>query len=273
MSRVHFANLTPGSESPMSDQSNSSFDTRNEGDLLQLTPAETILFQKSNGNELVGNVEILNVSKKPVTYKIKTTAPDKFRVRPSSGTLSPNKSAIINVVLQKGHQIQPLNRDKFLVMCIALPNDAQTADEITNLWKNVNASSTDVEQHRLKCAMPTNITTAIINNNENGDYYPDLVDSNSVMMMVNQMQSSNNGINGMGTNSTSSRQTASQQVHLQTTVSQLNDTVHRLESQVKFNQTLQWITIFVFLLLSIAIVYILKIEIQNSNSLYCIDNK
>jgi hypothetical protein len=66
---------------------------------------------------------------------------------------------------------------------------------------------------------------------------------------------------------------SNQTAHLQTTISQLNDTVHRLEQQVKFNQTLQWISIFLFFLLSIAIVYILKSEIQNSNSQYCIDNK
>lgn len=40
------------------------------GDLLHLSPSETILFQKSTNNEFVGNVEILNVYKKPVTYKV-----------------------------------------------------------------------------------------------------------------------------------------------------------------------------------------------------------
>lgn len=39
-------------------------------DMLQLSPAETIIFQKNTSNELVGNVHILNVSKKAVTYKV-----------------------------------------------------------------------------------------------------------------------------------------------------------------------------------------------------------
>lgn len=98
--------------------------------------------------------------------QIKTTAPDKFRVRPSSGTLSPNNSATINVVIQKNQQIHPLNKDKFLVMCMSLPeNDSMTAEEIANMWKEVTANNPDVEQHRLKCTMPANVTTAIINNN------------------------------------------------------------------------------------------------------------
>lgn len=120
--------------------------------MLSLTPAETILFQKTNSNEFAGNVEITNVSKKPITYKVKTTAPDKFRVRPSSGTLSPSNSATINVIIQKG-QALPINKDKFLVMCMSLPDgESLTNEEITNLWKEVSATS-DVEQHRLKCAI------------------------------------------------------------------------------------------------------------------------
>lgn len=52
-------------------------------------------------------------------------------------------------------------------MCMSLPEgEPLTADEITNMWKEVTAASPDVEQHRLKCALPVNVTTAIINNND-----------------------------------------------------------------------------------------------------------
>lgn len=39
--------------------------------MLQLTPAETIMFQKNNNNEYFGNVEIVNISKKALTYKVR----------------------------------------------------------------------------------------------------------------------------------------------------------------------------------------------------------
>lgn len=64
---------------------------------------------------------------------------------------------------------------------------------------------------------------------------------------------------------------AANQQHYQATVSQLRETVNQLNNQVKNQQSLQWITIFVFVMISIAMVYILKMEIQNSNSQYCID--
>lgn len=54
-------------------------------------------------------------------------------------------------------------------MCMALPEgESQTNDEIANMWKEITAASPEVEQHRLKCTMPVNVTTAIINNNLDG---------------------------------------------------------------------------------------------------------
>ena len=76
-------------------------------------------------------------------------------------------SANINVVIQKGQLVLPVSKDKFLVMCMALPDgEPLSADEIANMWKEVTANSPEVEQHRLKCTMPANITTAIINNTD-----------------------------------------------------------------------------------------------------------
>lgn len=44
-------------------------------------------------------------------------------------------------------------------MCMALPDgESLTNDEIANLWKEVTAASSDVEQHRLKCAIAPNIS-------------------------------------------------------------------------------------------------------------------
>jgi hypothetical protein len=95
--------------------------------------------------------------------QVKTTAPDKFRVRPSSGTISSLQTASISVIVQKGQMLQPMNKDKFLVMCMPLPEDNPlTTDEISNLWKGVNAGSPEVEQHRLKCTVPTSVAASLI---------------------------------------------------------------------------------------------------------------
>lgn len=42
-------------------------------------------------------------------------------------------------------------------MCMSFPDgESLTNDEITNLWKEVNTNS-NVEQHRLKCAINNDI--------------------------------------------------------------------------------------------------------------------
>lgn len=124
--------------------------------MLLLNPEEIIHFAKS-GNEMVGIVTITNIVETPVTYKvsifnsfcfafhklknhllqIKTTSPEKFRVRPSTGVLAPGTSSSINVVLVQGNNtLATLSKDKFLVMCMELGADSNTStQDITELWK------------------------------------------------------------------------------------------------------------------------------------------
>lgn len=248
--KVHFANLSP-QDSPMNESSNSNFESVEGEKMLRVYPQTIIAFTKS-GNELIGNVEIHNNDQKTITYKIKTTAPDKFRVRPSSGVLVPGEGITINVVLQQGLQINTISREKFLVMCMPLGNDASKTHDLAELWKNTPVSSASVEQHRLKCALPANL------------------DDSS---MRNGMPPYGNGAGGGDMYGAGVGSVAfggdKQLSHVQQAVSQLNNTTLRLESEIKFNQTLQWISLVLILLLSIAIVYILKIEIKNTASEYC----
>lgn len=77
-------------------------------------------------------------------FQIKTTSPEKFRVRPSTGVLAPGNSANINVVLQPGHNVTLLlNKDKFLVMCMELDDANATQQDIAELWK-VSRSQTEM---------------------------------------------------------------------------------------------------------------------------------
>lgn len=186
-------------------------------------------------------------------------------------------SANINVVIQKGQQIQPINKDKFLVMCMALPDgEPLTSDEIADMWKLVTANSPEVEQHRLKCVMPVNVTTAIINNADSTGMSGNIIYLYAlrkflVLFLESYVESIALGSLNMAHNGTKQSGSLNQQQHLQATISQLNENVNQLSQQTKSLQSLQWITIFLFIMFSIAIVYILKMEIQNSNSQYCID--
>lgn len=237
----------------MNESINAKFESNGDGEMLRIVPQNSIAFTKS-GTELVGNVEIYNIDARPVTYKIKTTAPEKFRVRPSTGVLSPGANITINVVLLQSQQMNTLNREKFLVMCMSLGNDMSTAShDLAELWKNTSANSASVEQHRLKCSLPINMDDGSMRNGlglyggPGGDMYGAGV-----------------GLVGGGGDKQFS--------NFHQVLSQLADSTNRMEAQVKFNRTLQWILLGLMLLLSIAIVYILKAEIRDSAAHYCVEH-
>lgn len=246
--KVHFAN-TNSTDSQMTELVNPGVENHVEGEMLRVMPH--IVFTKT-GNELSGNVEIVNIDSKPITYKIKTTAPDKFRVRPSTGVLSPHAKVTVNVTLQQSQHINSLNREKFLVMCMSLSHDMSTnSHDLAELWRNISATDASVEQHRLRCALPSNIDETSL--------------PNSIHTYGNAAGDS------FGTGGAFSLGESDKQMsRFQQVVSQLNDTTHRMEATIKFNQTLQWISIGLLLVLSIAIVYILKVEIKNSTVQHCL---
>lgn len=262
--------------------------------MLRLSPTEAIQFVKS-GHDMVGTVDITNIVQHPVTYKIKTTSPDKFRVRPSSGVLAPGANNSINVVLLQGpnNAQSTLVKDKFLVMCMELSPDASTsAQDITELWKvgrsflqmddvcvqckppflylcvqNTPSSSAQVEQHRLKCWPSSGTAT----------YTTEMGARNGSVALNGHSFEFSGPVPARHLEATV-RVPCTHIVLMfayrfcyTTQIAQLADSTVRLEAQVKFGQTLQWITMLVFLCLAIAIVYILKMEIKSSAVDYCIN--
>lgn len=66
---------------------------------------------------------------------MKTTSPEKFRVRPSAGCLAPGGHATITVTLLPGFHFGGLFKDKFLVMSMPVASIDLSAQELTELWK------------------------------------------------------------------------------------------------------------------------------------------
>ncbi|XP_059610439.1 motile sperm domain-containing protein 2-like isoform X2 [Phlebotomus argentipes] len=239
--KVHFAKLSP-TESPMSEQHGSSFTEKgNAGDEMLRVVQDTLLFNKT-GNDYSGSVEIINIDLKPITYKVKTTAPDKFRVRPSSGVLAPGSSMTVNVVLVPGCQLSALSREKFLVMCMALGADKQTnSQDIAELWKNTPSHSHLVEQHKLKCLLPG-------------------------LSHVSEVSFKNGTAFSGSSGSDSDRQIS----HLVQTVHELNDTVARLDSRLKKNQMLFFLALLAIASFCVATLYIVKGSIEEHGMGYCV---
>ncbi|KAJ8706633.1 hypothetical protein PYW07_012711 [Mythimna separata] len=121
------------------------------GEMLRLVPNDTILF-KTDGDEISGQFAITNMDESAVSFKIRTTAPEKFRVRPSSGTLASGASQTVLIVVQPGIQLRTVTKDRFLVMSIQIPKTDLTPKELTEIWQASTGSKTD--EYRLKCQFP-----------------------------------------------------------------------------------------------------------------------
>ncbi|XP_043248458.1 motile sperm domain-containing protein 2-like [Colletes gigas] len=221
--KVHFAE-----GSPITEQSPSNFgDQTNEEECLSIEP-KTITFNKT-GNEIAGTITLKNITAdKPLSYKIKTTSPEKFRVRPSTGVLLPQEQRVVSVVLQPGYNLRGLlHNDRFLVMCLPLKDANILPQELVALWKD----EIPTEQHKLRCC--------------DGE-----TESNEIQKS-HSMLSSGISENGRTKDTLFYR------------ISQLEKSNAKLHSDIIFLKYLLLFSIIIVILMAAMVVYILRIDIQN----------
>uniref|UniRef100_A0A4W6CK87 Motile sperm domain containing 2 n=1 Tax=Lates calcarifer TaxID=8187 RepID=A0A4W6CK87_LATCA len=113
-----------------------------KGLLLDVSPAEELSFG-SGETEKKCLIILSNVTKNQVAFKVRTTAPDKYRVKPSSSCCEPGASVDIVVSLHGGSQASP--QDRFLVMAAEMDNAG--SQELAQFWKEV--PKTKIMEHRI----------------------------------------------------------------------------------------------------------------------------
>ncbi|XP_061547377.1 motile sperm domain-containing protein 2 isoform X1 [Phycodurus eques] len=115
-----------------------------KGTLLDISPAEELSFGCGE-TEKKSLIILSNVTKNPLAFKVRTTAPEKYRVKPSSSTCEPGASIDIVVSLHGGSQASP--QDRFLVMAAEMDNVG--SQELAQYWKEVPKPK--ILEHRLRC--------------------------------------------------------------------------------------------------------------------------
>ncbi|XP_078251734.1 motile sperm domain-containing protein 2-like, partial [Rhinoraja longicauda] len=118
------------------------------GSLLHISPAEEIHFGSKESGETKCLIVLTNVTKSSVAFKVRTTAPDKYRVKPSNGSFEPGASMDILVSLHGGVEASP--QDRFLVMAAEVNQAAGAAapPDLTQFWKEVVRDQ--VMEHRVR---------------------------------------------------------------------------------------------------------------------------
>ncbi|TFY74389.1 hypothetical protein EWM64_g9623 [Hericium alpestre] len=85
---------------------------------VNLQPSSTLGFNRPLTQNVKRALAISNPNAQPVAFKVKTTAPKLYCVRPNSGRVEPGETAEVQVMLQAMKEEPPLNakcKDKFLI--------------------------------------------------------------------------------------------------------------------------------------------------------------
>ncbi|KAF3857982.1 hypothetical protein F7725_011183 [Dissostichus mawsoni] len=93
------------------------------------------------------NLKLKNPSDRKVCFKVKTTAPRRYCVRPNSGVIDPGATVIISVMLQPfDYDPNEKSKHKFMVQTIFAPS---TVSDMDSLWKE--AKPDDLMDSKLRC--------------------------------------------------------------------------------------------------------------------------
>ncbi|KAK0652968.1 PapD-like protein [Cercophora newfieldiana] len=116
---------------------------------VEIDPLE-LGFRRPFTVEVAQILRIKNTSATPVAFKVKTTAPKQYCVRPNSGRIEPGHDVEVSVLLQAMKTEPPLDarcRDKFLVQSVPITSDKEFVN-VTQIWDSVEKS--DIVEKKIR---------------------------------------------------------------------------------------------------------------------------
>jgi len=120
--------------------------------VLIIDPPVELTFTGPFTQAVSSYMKLKNPSDKKICFKIKTTAPKRYCVKPNSGVVDPNTEVSIAVSLQP-FEYDPTekNKHKFMVQAMFAPDGEINQD---TLWKEIDQN--DLMDSKLRCvfAMP-----------------------------------------------------------------------------------------------------------------------
>ncbi|KAK6600947.1 integral ER membrane protein [Botrytis cinerea] len=128
-------------------------------------------FHRPFTTEVSQTLRIRNPNRTPVGFKVKTTAPKQYCVRPNSGKLEPGRSIDVTVLLQAMKDEPPLDakcRDKFLVQSVEITPDKEFVDSPSNHVDRADKKDIQEKKIRVVFLPPKSTGAASITPMKNG---------------------------------------------------------------------------------------------------------
>lgn len=124
--------------------------------LITLTPSSQLTFQRPLTQLIKKTILITSVSSLPIRWKVKTTAPKQYSVRPNGGTIEPGETVEVAVLLQPMKEDPAPGtkcRDKFLVQSIII-NSEREASGLADLVRPAVPLPRGTLADRVPCVPP-----------------------------------------------------------------------------------------------------------------------
>lgn len=109
---------------------------------VELDPVE-LGFRRPFQHEVSQTLRLKNTHQDPIAFKVKTTAPKQYCVRPNSGRIEPGEDVEVQILLQAMKEDPPPDakcRDKFLVQSVLVTADKEFTN-VGSLWAHIEQTS------------------------------------------------------------------------------------------------------------------------------------
>ncbi|CAH9087138.1 unnamed protein product [Cuscuta europaea] len=126
-------------------------------DLVDITPQDVkFIFEPRKQSSC--SIRLANKSDKHVAFKVKTTNPKKYSVRPNVGVFSPKASRDVTITMQAQREppLDMICKDKFLVQATAVPEETSEEHVISEMFSKDGEKYVQENKLRVVLVSPSN---------------------------------------------------------------------------------------------------------------------
>ncbi|XP_015911183.1 vesicle-associated membrane protein-associated protein B/C [Parasteatoda tepidariorum] len=113
---------------------------------LQLDPPNELHFKGPFNEVTTSHLKLTNPTERQIAFKVKTTAPKTYCVRPNGGIIQPKQSITVAVMLQPFSENDDRSKDKFMVQSMYVPEGDVNHD---TMWHDTPPEG--LMNSKLKC--------------------------------------------------------------------------------------------------------------------------
>ncbi|KAG0289181.1 phosphatidylinositol-binding protein scs2 [Linnemannia gamsii] len=122
---------------------------------IELDPSSQLAFRRPLTEAIKESLIIRNPTQLPIAFKVKTTAPKQYCVRPNSGRIEPGQELEVQVQMQAMKEDPPADfkcKDKFLVQSVAITAEREQIAS-ADLWPTMERDAKDqIREKKIRCA-------------------------------------------------------------------------------------------------------------------------